>query len=76
MDSKMEEYADMQVGEEIYNLVTGERLGVITKLYRYWDNKDVYKDEFFEIDYQYQVCESGYDNTSRQQGVIFGNKKT
>ena len=40
LDSKMSEVAKVKIGEEIYNLETGQLLGVVTELYRYWDNRN------------------------------------
>ncbi len=72
LDIKMPEYGDFQVGDVICNGRTGERLGVVTGLYRYWrDRDDGIRDTSMSIDYRYETSSNCFDNTSRQIGVWF-----
>lgn len=67
LDSKMSEYAEMQVGEDVYDLHTCDKVGTVSKLYRYWrDRDDGVRDESLSIDYEFQTSANYFDNTSRQ----------
>ena len=68
MDAHMEDFARFKVGDEIFNLETGERLGEISQLYRYWgsDNRDPQYDTTMDIQYQYHTGNNCFDNTSRR----------
>ena len=80
LDSKIVEVSKLHVGDDIYNLETGRRLGTVTNLYRFWEDADEgVRDKYLSVDYQY--CEDlddprgkSYDNTSRQTG-IFGTRE-
>jgi len=74
LDKKMEEYSKFKVGDIIYNLDTGRRLGEVIELYRYHKNEPFY-DKNLSINYRYLTCDCGCDNTSRQPYVHFGTKK-
>lgn len=67
LDSKMPEYAKVQVGEAIYDLNKGIKLGVVSKHYRYWQDRDEgVRDTSLDINYEYNTGGNCYDNTSRQ----------
>lgn|SRR5208282_136740 len=81
LDSKMSEYAEVQVGENIYHLDSAVCLGKVVRLYRYWQDKnDGILDDDLNINYEYEILGQEqmpnkiYDNTSRQGGVGFGTK--
>lgn len=74
LDSKMDEYAEIKVGEEIWDLVECKKLGVVAKLYRYFGD-DRSKDKHLSIDYEYQTGECCFDNTSRQPHIRVGTKE-
>lgn len=67
LDRKMHETSHLQVGDSIYDLRTGERLGTVRKLYRY-DKSSVY------CDYEYETAPRCFDNTSSQPGRSFGTR--
>ena len=75
MDDHMADFAKYKVGEEIYNLQTGSRLGVISRLYRYWGeyHRDPQYDNQMNIEYEYHIGNNCYDNTSRQPIIIGTN---
>lgn len=78
MDAHMADYARFQIGDEIYDLTTGSKLGTVTEHYRYWAS-DPRFDDNMSIYYRYKTYQpfGGYeliDNTSRQTGVMFGTK--
>ena len=75
MDDHMTDFAKFKVGDEIYNLQTGQYLGVISKLYRYWgeDHRDPQYDTAMNVEYQYHTGNNCYDNTSRQHIIIGTN---
>jgi hypothetical protein len=79
LDAKMVETSRLKVGDEIYNLKTGDRLGVVTELYRYWANQNNLLDTGVHCDYRYLVrgdaAIRSYDNTSRQIGLRYGSKE-
>ena len=68
LDSKMEEYADLQIGDDIYNLNSGKKAGVVTALYRL--NSGRRRDGYMEVNYKFETSPNCFDNTSRQPGVL------
>ena len=68
MDDHMVDFAKYKIGETIYKFPSGETLGEITKLYRYWgeDHRDPQYDYSMNINYKYHTGRNCYDNTSRQ----------
>jgi hypothetical protein len=76
LDAKMRECSRLQVGDDIYNVNTGTRLGKISKLYQYWRDRDEgVRDTSHYCDYHYQTHQGCFDNTSRQIGVSFGTRE-
>ena len=56
LDSKMQEYAEMQIGDNIYNLETGLPIGVVSKVYRLWrDTDEGFRDKVLDINYEYKT---------------------
>ena len=74
LDEKMEEYAGIKVGEDIYDLRTGMRLGTVSKLYRYWAGQNPLFDTALNINYEYRERRFVFGNTSCQPGLEFGTK--
>ena len=77
MDAHMADFAKVPIGEEIYNLDTGQLLGVVSKHYRYWDSQqNPLYDTTMDIccEYQTQPDVLNFDNTSRQLGLRYGTK--
>jgi hypothetical protein len=74
MDATMHEVGKFKVGDEIYDLGSGRLLGTVSRLYRYWSERDPRYDTSMSIDYEYHTGGICYDNTSRQRGVMFGTK--
>ena len=70
MDTHMEYFAKLQVGEEIYDLKDGSFLGVVSKLYRYDSSHNPLYDNSMNIDYEFVVGNGSYDNTSRYAGTL------
>lgn len=67
LDKKMHECSALQVGDDIYDLNSSAKVGVVSKLYRYWRDRDEgMRDDTFSISYEYQTGSHSYDNTSRQ----------
>tara|TARA_Y100000310_G_scaffold345655_1_gene467803 strand:+ start:17679 stop:18104 length:426 start_codon:yes stop_codon:yes gene_type:complete len=68
LDSLMEKYAKVKIGEDIYDLHTGKLLGVVKGYYRYWEDRDDgVRDNFLAIDYLYTSPHSKIlDNTSNK----------
>lgn len=76
LDAKMVETSSLQVGDGIYDLRTGSRLGVVTGLYRFWrDRDDGIRDDSHYCDYRYKTSLRGFDNTSRQTARSYGTKE-
>ncbi len=73
MDAHMQDYARYQVGEEIFDMATGRRLGVVSELYRYQSDQNPFYDTHMSVDYQYNKGGNCFDNTSRQIGLSIGN---
>ena len=68
MDAHMEDFARFKVGDEIFEIHSGKRLGVISKLYRYWgsNHRDPQYDTTMNIAYEYHTGNNCFDNTSRR----------
>ncbi|MFA4050929.1 MULTISPECIES: hypothetical protein [Mycobacteroides] len=75
LDGKMRETSKLQVGDDIYDAQTGEKLGVVSGLYRYHAGRDDLYDTDVECDYQYETRPGCFDNTSRQVGRMFGTRE-
>jgi hypothetical protein len=76
LDAKMVECSTLQVGDDIYNVETGQKLGVVAELYRYWrDRDDSIRDTSHYCDYQYETSPRCFDNTSRQIGLRYGTRQ-
>lgn len=73
MDAHMADFARYQIGEEIYDANTGRRLGVISKHYRYWGDRDPTYDTSMNVEYEFHTGNNCYDNTSRQPGLSICN---
>lgn len=76
LDSKMVEIAKLKIGDDIYNLNTGRRLGKVTELYRFWRKQSRWDlDNHIDICYEFEVEPRCFDNTSRQPGLFYGPKE-
>lgn len=75
LDAKMAETSALQVGDDIYELVTGVKVGVVAGLYRYWQGRNDLLDDDHYCDYRYQTYGNCFDNTSRQSGRSFGTRE-
>jgi MoaA/NifB/PqqE/SkfB family radical SAM enzyme len=70
----MHETSRLQVGDDIYDLDKGIRVGTISELYRYWRDRDEgVRDTSAHCDYEYETRPGCRDNTSRQYGS-FGTR--
>jgi hypothetical protein len=65
LDTKMFEVANLKIGDDIYNITTGQRLGVVSGIYRCHEGDQRY-DNNVSVNYQYCVGNNCHDNTSRQ----------
>lgn len=73
LDKKMHEYSKLKVGDDIYDLNKGIKVGVVSKLYRYWTGKDDLRDDSLDTNYEYDTgC--GHSNTSCQHTTSFGTR--
>lgn len=77
MDAHMPECSAVKVGEDIWDIDRGVYLGVVTKLYRYWADRDPRYDTQMSIEAEYREYPNRgyYDNTSRQTSVNFGSRE-
>ena len=62
LDRKMEEYAKVAIGEDMYNLKTGKLLGVVSEHYRYHEGDSRF-DTSMNIKYRF----TNGSNTSSQR---------
>lgn len=75
LDERMPKYAKYAIGEELFDLDTGKRLGAVCEYYRYNANHNPLYDTHMGIEYKLLVRGNLYDNTSRYAGRIsIGNK--
>lgn len=71
MDGHMADFAKVKVGEDIYNMDTGAKLGTVSELYRYWDSQqNPLYDVTMDVNYQFHTGANCYDNTSRHRGCL------
>lgn len=75
LDKMMVELSDLKVGDPIYDIRKGERLGVVHTLYRYHTDQNKLYDRSLSWDYRYETLPNCLDNTSRQFGVFFGTRE-
>lgn len=75
LDDKMHETSTLQVGDDIYDVDKGYKLGIVTQLYRYTGNDNQLNDRSPWCDYRYETSPGCIDNTSRQLGRSFGTKE-
>ena len=67
LDAKMSEYADIPIGDGIYDLASGVQVGVVTEHYRYSAGRDDgIWDTSLWVDHRFRTSRGSYDNTSRQ----------
>lgn len=75
LDAKMHETSTLQVGDDIYDINAGMKLGTVSRLYRYQsDNYDGVYDTSVSCDYRYETHPRCFDNTSRQIGLSYGTR--
>lgn len=76
LDAKMHECSHLQVGDDIYDLKTGSKLGIVSELYRYWRDRDEgVRDTSAHCDYKFETYPGCSDNTSRQPLLYFGTRE-
>lgn len=82
MDAHMADFSTFKIGDEVYDTNTGALLGVVSKLYRYWGERDPRYDTQMSIEIEYRVEGSSegmnfIDNSSRHAGAgpSFGTKE-
>lgn len=76
MDDHMGDFAKFKIGDEIFDMATGTRLGIISRLYRYWGepSRDPQYDHAMNINYEYCTGNNCFDNTSRRP-IMIGTAK-
>lgn len=75
LDAKMLECSPLKVGDDIYDLDSGRKLGKVLELYRFWrDRDDGIRDTSYYCDYRYEKGTRMSDNTSRQSGLSYGTR--
>jgi hypothetical protein len=76
LDAKMHECSRLQVGDDIYDLDSGRRLGRVSALYRFWRDRDGgVRDTSVSCHYEYETHSRCFDNTSRQLGLSCGTRE-
>jgi hypothetical protein len=79
MDAHMEDFSEFKIGDEVYDLNTGTLLGVVSRLYRYHQDRDPRYDNQMavEIEYRMEGSKNCFDNSSRHAGAgpSFGTKE-
>lgn len=75
LDAKMVETSELKIGDDIYDIRSGKKLGVITGLYRYQARQNRLLDTSIYCDYEYQTEPGIIDNTSSQPGLEFGTRE-
>jgi hypothetical protein len=75
LDAKMVEISTLKPGDDIYDVDKGTKVGVVSKLYRYWAGRNDLLDDDPYCSYEYQVSAGWFNNTSSQVGVSFGTQQ-
>lgn len=75
LDAKMHETSRLQPGDDIYDVRKGQRLGVVSELYRYHTGRNDLYDTDPSCDYRYETSPRCFDNTSRQVGLWYGTQQ-
>ena len=76
LDKKMLECSSIKPGDAIFDLESGRQLGVVSKLYRYWRDRDEgVRDTDPHCDYEFETQTNCFDNTSRQLGLLVGTRE-
>jgi hypothetical protein len=75
LDAKMAETSKLKVGDDVYNLRSGARVGVVSELYRYHTERNDLFDTSHYCEYRYETHPNSFDNTSRQSGQSFGTRE-
>ena len=55
MDANMEKFCGLKVGEDIYDIVSGIRLGKVSRLYRYWSGRNPSHDTSMSVSVEYET---------------------
>lgn len=75
LDSLMKSTAKFKVGDDIYSLTTGKRVGTVSRVYRYFKERgNLLLDDSLRIDYEFET-EPGsmcFSNTSCTPSELFG----
>lgn len=75
LDAKMVETSRLKVGDDIYDIESGDKIGIVSGLYRYDDEENPLYDTSYRCDYEYEVRKNCFDNTSSQIGLLYGTKE-
>ncbi len=78
LDDHMEEVSKVKPGDALYDVNSGELVGIVRKLYRYWAEQNPLFDTHLSVECEYNPTGSPpnvFDNTSRQEGRMFGTKE-
>lgn len=70
MDAHMEDFSNFKVGDAVYDGNTGRLLGKVSRLYRYWEDRDPRYDTSMSIEIEYRVAgtRNYVANSSRHAG--------
>lgn len=71
LDERMHSLSELKIGDPIYDLDLGKRVGVVSRIYRYHRDDPRY-DRSLYWDYEFHTGDNCYDNTSRQPERRFG----
>ena len=71
MDAHMQDFSKFNVGDPVYDVRTGQFLGTVTRLYRYWKDKDPRYDTSMSVVIEYRQAghSNVYDNSSHYAGT-------
>jgi hypothetical protein len=75
LDAKMHETSKLQVGDDIYDINSGSKLGKVSGLYRYWRDRNDLIDTNAYCEYEYESLPGYRRNTSSQSGRLFGTRE-
>jgi hypothetical protein len=75
LDAKVAEIARLKPGDEIFNLDTGERLGVVSAIKRIWRDRDEgVRDNSIDHYCEFETHPRCFDNTARQPLLRYGTR--
>jgi hypothetical protein len=73
LDEHMQDACELSTGDTLYDVESGQALGQVERLYRYWNGRNDLLDTSLDVHIEYKT-RYGLDNTSREPCRRFGTR--